>query len=215
MAEIVLHVSRRETIGKEAAKKLRRAGKLPAIVYGGHRDPVSITVDEKDLTDLIRKSDHGVRSVFLLHLAGGDQKRHAMIKDVVVHPITRKVQHVDFVRVVMDEKVRVAVPIHAVGNSIGVKEGGMLDYQIRELHVECLPNLIPDEITIDITNLAINDVVRVADLQLPDGLKALEEEERVVVSVHGRKAEEETTEEAEEEVVEPEVVKKGKPEPEA
>jgi large subunit ribosomal protein L25 len=215
MAEIVLHVSRRETIGKEAAKKLRRAGKLPAIVYGGHRDPVSITVDEKDLTDLIRKSDHGVRSVFLLHLAGGDQKRHAMIKDVVVHPITRKVQHVDFVRVVMDEKVRVAVPIHAVGNSIGVKEGGMLDYQIRELHVECLPNLIPDEITIDVTNLAINDVVRVADLQLPDGLKALEEEERVVVSVHGRKAEEETTEEAEEEVVEPEVVKKGKPEPEA
>jgi large subunit ribosomal protein L25 len=153
--------------------------------------------------------------VFLLHLAGGDQKRHAMIKDVVVHPITRKVQHVDFVRVVMDEKVRVAVPIHAVGNSIGVKEGGMLDYQIRELHVECLPNLIPDEITIDVTNLAINDVVRVADLQLPDGLKALEEEERVVVSVHGRKAEEETTEEAEEEVVEPEVVKKGKPEPEA
>jgi len=214
MAEIVLEVSRRETTGKEAAKKLRRGGKLPAVVYGGHRDPVSITVDEKDLSDLIRKSDHGARSVFLLHLAGSDQKRHAMIKDVVLDPITRKMQHVDFVRVLMDEKVRVAVPLHHEGMSVGVKAGGMLDFQIRELHVECLPGQIPDEIKIDVSALNINDVVRIADLVLPEGVKVLEDAERVIVSVHGRKAEEETTEEEGAEPAEPEVLKKGKPEEE-
>jgi len=212
MAEIVLEVARREATGKEVAKKLRRAGKLPAVVYGGHRDPVSITVDEKDLSDLIRKSEHGARSVFLLHLAGSDQKRHAMIKDVVVDPITRKMQHVDFVRVLMDEKVRVAVPLHHEGTSAGVKLGGMLDFQIRELHVECLPGQIPDEIKIDVTELNIGDVVRISDLQLPEGVKVLEDLERVIVSVHGRKAEEETTEEEGAEPAEPEVLKKGKTE---
>lgn len=214
MAEIVLEVARREATGKEVAKKLRRAGKLPAVVYGGHRDPVSITVDEKDLSDLIRKSEHGARSVFLLHLAGSDQKRHAMIKDVVVDPITHKMQHVDFVRVLMDEKVRVAIPIHHEGTSAGVKLGGMLDFQIRELHVECLPGQIPDEIKIDVSPLNIGDVLRVQDLTLPEGVKVLEDAERVVVSVHGRKVEEETTTEEEGEIEEPELVKKGKSETE-
>jgi len=216
MAEIVLEVSRRQTTGKETAKKLRRDGKLPAGVYGGHRDPVSITVDAKALSDLIRKSDHGVRSVFLLKMADSDQKRHAMIKDLVVDPISRKMQHVDFVRVVMDEKVRVAVPVHAEGTAAGVKLGGMLDFQIREIHVECLPGQIPDEIKVDVTELNIGDVVRIADLKLPEGAKVLEEEEKVVLSVHGRRAEEEPVA-AEEEVVaaEPELVKKGKAEAEA
>jgi large subunit ribosomal protein L25 len=216
MAEIVLEVSRRETTGKETAKKLRRDGKLPAVVYGGHREPVSITVDQKDLSDLIRKSEHGVRSVFLLKMKDSDQKRHAMIKDVVVDPISRKMQHVDFVRVMMDEKVRVAVPLHAEGMAAGVKLGGMLDFQLRELHVECLPGQIPDEINVDVTSLNIGDVVRIADLQLPEGVKVLDESERVVLSVHGRKAEEETAAEAEAaESVEPEVIKKGKVEAEA
>ncbi len=215
MAEIVLEVTRRETTGKEVAKKLRRDGKLPAVVYGGHKDPVSITVDQKALSDLIRKSEHGVRSVFLLHLAGGDQKRHAMIKDVSIDPITRKFKHVDFVRVVMDELVRVAIPIHSDGVAAGVKLGGMLDFQIRELHVECLPGAIPDEIKIDVTTMNINDVVRVADLDLPEGVKALEDDERVVVSCHGRKVEEEAeTEEVEGEEAEPEVLGKGKGESE-
>lgn len=217
MAEIVLEVARREQTGKEVAKKLRRAGKLPGVVYGGKRDPVAITVDEKDLFDLMRKSEHGTRSVFFLHLAGTDQKRHAMIKDLTVDPITRKMKHVDFIRVLMDETVTVAVPIHTKGVSLGQKEGGMLDFQIRELHVECLPGQIPDEIVIDVSALKINDVVRIADLDLPEGIKALEEDERVVVSVHGRRAEEEeevAEEEEGEEMEEPEVLKKGKPETE-
>src|SRR5688500_9881625 len=153
MAEVTLEVSKREATGKEIAKKLRRDGKVPAVVYGGHRDPVAITVDRKSVSELIQKSDHGIRSVFLLKMSGTDQQRHAMIKDVTIDPISRRMTHIDFVRVVMDEKVKVTIPVHISGTSIGVKEGGLLDFQVRELHVECLPNAIPDAIEVDVTPL--------------------------------------------------------------
>ena len=111
MAEVTLEVSRREQTGKEVAKKLRRDGKVPAVVYGGHREPVAIAVDRKSVSELIQKSEHGIRSVFLLKMAGTDQQRHAMIKDVTIDPMSRKMTHIDFVRVVMDEVVKVTVPV--------------------------------------------------------------------------------------------------------
>src|SRR5215208_5659993 len=105
MAEVTLEVSRRENTGKEVAKKLRQKGQVPAVVYGGHRDPVAITVDRKSVAELIQKSEHGVRSIFLLKMSGTDQQRHAMIKDITIDPISRRMTHVDFVRVLMDEVV--------------------------------------------------------------------------------------------------------------
>src|SRR3982751_1483497 len=102
MAEVTLEVSRREATGKEIAKKLRQKGKIPAVVYGGHREPVAIEVDRKSVGELIQKSEHGVRSIFLLKMTGTDQQRHAMIKDIQMDPISRKMQHIDFVRVVME-----------------------------------------------------------------------------------------------------------------
>src|SRR5215212_10728767 len=122
MAEVNLEVQRREATGKEVAKKLRREGRVPAVVYGGHRDPVAITVDRKSVSELIQKSEHGIRSVFLLKMTGSDQQRHAMIKDITIDPISRRMMHIDFVRVVMDEKVRVTIPVHITGTAIGVKE---------------------------------------------------------------------------------------------
>src|ERR1041384_4072410 len=119
MAELTLEVSRREDGGKNVARRYRAAGKVPAVVYGGHRDPVAITVDRKSVSELIQKSEHGVRSVFLLKMAGSDQQRHAMIKDIQIDPISRRMTHIDFVRVAMDEKVRVTVPVHHVGASVG------------------------------------------------------------------------------------------------
>src|SRR5512132_4424683 len=106
MAEVTLEVSRREATGKGVAIKLRQQGKIPAVVYGGHRDPVAISVDRKAISELIQKSEHGIRSIFLLKMSGTDQQRHAMIKDVQVNPVSRKMEHIDFVRVVMDEVVR-------------------------------------------------------------------------------------------------------------
>jgi large subunit ribosomal protein L25 len=212
MAELTLEVSRREATGKEIAKKLRRDGKVPAVVYGGHKESVSIEVDRKTLSELVLKSEHGIRSIFLLKMAGSDQQRHAMIKDVQIDPLTKKMKHVDFVRVIMDEVVRVTVPVHLVGTSTGVKNsGGILDFQVRDLHVECLPGSIPDSIDVDVTDLDMHDQIRVSELKLPNGVKVHDDPERVVVSVtHARAEMVEPTAEAA--VAEPEVVKKGKPE---
>jgi large subunit ribosomal protein L25 len=216
MAEVTLEVSRREQTGKEVAKKLRRDGKVPAVVYGGHREPVAIAVDRKSVSELIQKSEHGIRSVFLLKMAGTDQQRHAMIKDVTIDPLSRKMTHIDFVRVVMDEVVRVTIPVHVTGTATGVKEGGLLDFQVRELHVECLPNAIPDSIDVDVTALGHHDYYRVKDLKLPEGVKVLDDPERVVVGVTHAKAEvvDTVAVEAAAVVAEPEVIKKGKPEEE-
>lgn len=214
MAEVTLEVTRREVTGKEIAKKLRRDGKIPAVVYGGHREPVAITVDRKSVSELIQKSEHGMRSVFLLKMADSDQQRHAMIKDLTINPISRKMTHIDFVRVVMDEVVRTTVPVHIVGTAIGVKEGGLLDFQVRDLHVECLPNVIPDAIDVDVTTLGHHDYVRVKDLKLPEGVKVLDDPERVVVGVTHAKVEAAEVVAAEPAVAEPEVVKKGKPDEE-
>jgi len=219
MAEVTLEVERREATGKEVAKKLRREGRVPAVVYGGHREPVAITVDRKSVSELIQKSDHGIRSVFLLQMKGTDQSRHAMIKEVTIDPLSRKMMHIDFVRVLMDEMVRVTVPIHLNGTAIGVKEGGLLDFQVREVHIECLPNAIPDSIEVDISPLAHHDYYRVKDLTAPEGVKIMDDPERVVVGVTHARAEVTETVATEAGAVaatpaEPEVIKKGKTETE-
>jgi large subunit ribosomal protein L25 len=214
MAEVTLEVARREGVGKGVAKKLRAAGKVPGVVYGGHRDPVAIEVDRKAITDLISKSDHGVRSIFLLKLAGTDSQRHAMIKDMQIDPIKGKLDHIDFVRVVMDEVVRLTIPVHLNGTPAGVKEGGIVDWQVRDLHVETLPGNIPDSIEVEIGGLALHEYIRISDLKLPDGVKVLDDEERVVVGVTHAKveavAEEAAAVDATATPAEPEVIKKGK-----
>lgn len=215
MAELTLEVTRREDGGKNVARRYRASGKVPAVVYGGHRDPVAITVDRKTVSELIHKSEHGVRSIFLLKMSGTDQQRHAMIKDIQIDPISRRMTHIDFVRVQMDEKVRVTVPVHINGTALGVKEGGILDWQIRDLHIECLPGQIPDAVEVDVTDLGAHDYLRISDLTLPQGVKVFDDPDRVVVGVTHAKAEVEVAPaEAEAVPAEPEVIKKGKVEEE-
>ena len=213
MAELTLEVSRREESGKGPARRLRMSGRVPAVVYGGHRESVPIVVDRKAITDLIQKSEHGVRSIFLLKMSA-DQQRHAMIKDIQIDPISRKMMHVDFIRILMDEVIRTTVPVHVNGSPIGVKEGGLLDFQIRDVHVECLPNAIPDKIDIDISNLGMHQYLRISDLKAPEGVKILDDGDRVVVGVtHARAEEVPVAAEAvaaEAVPMEPEVIARGK-----
>src|SRR5436309_548827 len=178
MAEVSLEVARREQGGKNVARRLRAAGKVPAVVYGGHREPVAIEVDRKQVSELVSKSEHGIRSIFLLKMSGTDQQRHAMIKDVQIDPLSRRMTHIDFVRVLMDEKIKVTVPVRITGTAIGVKEGGILDWQIRDLHAECLPNAIPDAIEVDVTNLGSHQYLHVRDITAPEGVKILDDPER-------------------------------------
>ena len=214
MAELTLEVLRREEAGKGPSRRLRQQGKVPAVVYGGHRDTVPIMVDRKAVTDLIQKSEHGVRSIFLLKMSGSDQQRHAMIKEIQIDPISRKMTHIDFIRIVMDEVVRTTVPVHVIGSPISVKEGGLLDFQVRDLHVECLPNAIPDKVEVDISNLGMHQYFRISDLKAPEGVKILDDPDRVVVGVTHLRAEEVPVapEAAPAEAVpmEPEVIARGK-----
>jgi large subunit ribosomal protein L25 len=212
MAEVTLEVQDRNDAGKGFARKLRAQGQIPAVVYGGHRDPAKITVDRKAIAEMIHKSEHGVRSIFLLKMAGTDQQRHAMIKDIQMDPISRKMKHIDFVRVMMDEKIKTTVPIHIVGVAQGVKEGGILDWHIREVRVECFPNQIPDKIDIDVTDLNTHDFRSIKDLVLPEGVKVLDDGERNIVGITHAKAEVVAVEAVAEPtaVAEPELITKGK-----
>ena len=212
MAEVTLEVQNRDDAGKGVARKLRAQGQIPAVVYGGHRDPAKITVDRKAIAELIHKSEHGVRSIFLLKMAGTEQQRHAMIKDIQMDPISRKMKHIDFVRVMMDEKIKTTVPIHIVGIAQGVKEGGILDWHIREVRVECFPNQIPDKIDIDVSDLNTHDFRCIKDLPLPEGVRVLDDGERNIVGITHAKAEVVAVEAvvAEPAVAEPEVITKGK-----
>lgn len=214
MSEVTLSVATREEHGKNAARRLRKEGKVPAVVYGGGRDPVAITVDAKTMSELIAKSEHGVRSIFLLEL-GADKKRHAMIKDIKVDPINGKMEHIDFVRVMMDQKVKVTIPVHLNGIADGVKNGGgILEFQVRELHVETLPGSIPDSVEIDVSSLGVHDVLRVSDLKVAEGVQVLDDPERVVVSIGLPRAEVSAEMTEGEATAEPEVIKKGKTEEE-
>ena len=173
------------------------------MVYGGGRESVAIQIDRKTLLDTL-KGHSGENPIFLLKL--GDKERHAMIRNMEVDPVSRQVIHIDFQRVIMDQKIRVAVPVEIVGTAFGVKtEGGML-----EAHVECLPVDIPKHIDVDVTKLHVGQHVEAKDLQIPAGVALLDDPDKVIVSIsHARL---ETADEAAAERAEPEVIKKTKAE---
>lgn len=204
-----IEVSPRQQTGKNANRRSRAKGKIPAVVYGGGRESVAIEIDRKTLMDLLR-NHLGEHPIFLLKL--GDRERHAMIRNMQTDPVSRQVIHIDFQRVLLDQKVRVAVPVELVGTAFGVKtEGGMLDFVTREVNVECLPGDIPKHLDLDVTNLHVGQHAEAKDLPLPQGVTLLDEPDKVIVSLgHGRL--EAASEAASEDRDEPEVIQRKKAE---
>lgn len=199
MSEVTIQVEPRQGTGKGHSRKLRQDGWIPAVVYGAGKDPVPIQVERVMFLDLLRKAG-GENAVFLLELAGTGKSRHAMVREIDADPITSRVRHVDFQRLVMDQVVRVTVPIEVEGIASGVKNQlGVLDFMTREVGVECLPNRIPQVLTVDVSALEIGDHLELGDLELPDGVVLTDELDRVIVSVAAPRVEEE--EEAEEETL--------------
>ena len=213
MRTIELDVERRSTKGKNEARRARAGGKIPAVVYGAGKITVPITVDRKALSDAFRNGA-GENAIFLLKLSGSDQSRHAMIKDFQRDPVSRKPVHIDFIRVLMDEKIRLEVAIEVVGTAKGVKiEGGILDFVTRQVEIECLPGNIPPHLPIDVTDLAIGDALRVSQIPAIEGVTIVDDPDKVLVHVvHPTQVEEPVAAvaEAAAEVTEPEVLKKGK-----
>jgi large subunit ribosomal protein L25 len=213
MKTIELAVEKRSTIGKNEARRSRAGGRIPAVVYGAGKPNVPISVDRKALSDVFREGA-GENAIFLLKLAGSDQSRHAMIREMQRDPVSRKPLHIDFVRVLMDVKITVSVPIEIVGVAKGVKtDQGILDVVTREIEIECLPGNIPAHLPVDVTELAIGDAIRVSELKVPEGVVIVDNPEKVVVHVTHPTREEEPVAAAAEgvaEPAEPEVLKKGK-----
>lgn len=212
MKTIELNVEKRSTTGKGEARRSRAGGQIPAVVYGAGKPNVPIAVNRKALADLFREGA-GENAIFLLKLAGSDQSRHAMIKEMQRDPLSRKPLHIDFVRVLMDVKITVKVPIEVTGVAKGVKaDGGILDVVTREIEIECLPGNIPASLAIDVSELAIGDAIRVSEIPAVEGVTIVDNPEKVVVHVAHPTREEEPVAAAEgaAEPTEPEVLKKGK-----
>jgi large subunit ribosomal protein L25 len=213
MAE-VLEVVRRTPAGGGEAGRLRRAGRIPAVLYGGDvREAEPIAVNPKDLLRILH-SDAGANTLIALKIDGAGDTR-VLLREFQVHPVTRDLLHADFFRVAMDRILRVTVPVHLTGEAKGIKaQGGIVDFVHRELVVECLPADIPEHITVDVTELMLHDGIRVRDLQAGKW-KPISDADMLIVHVVAPKVEA-APEPAEAAVAvptapaEPEVIKKGK-----
>jgi large subunit ribosomal protein L25 len=218
--DATLQVEKREGRGKNEARRLRAAGRIPAVVYGAGRDAaIEIAVDPKVLLRILH-SESGVNTLIGLEgldLAGGK----VLVKEYQLDPIDHKLLHADFYAVAMDKAITVTVPIELKGEPKGVKQqGGIIDFVNREIEVECLPGDIPEHITVDVSELMLHQGLRVRDIVADGKWTAVTDPDTMVVHVVTVKAEEEPAAEAAATVAappapaEPEVIKKGKKEEE-
>lgn len=209
ISKSVVEVLGREERGKNEARRLRAGGKIPGIVYGMAKDSFAVSVEPRNI-EMILRSETGRNTIFNLSLGSGDknQKRAVMLKDLQRDPVTERLVHVDFVRVDLEQKVTVDVPIRLIGEPDGVRnESGILEFITRSVQVECLPNDIPDALDLDVTELHVGENASVSDLTLGEELTLLIPEDTIVMTVaHQRAAEVEEAVEGEEgEVAEGEV----------
>ncbi len=206
MAEkVIVKAEKREERGKNDSRRLRQAGKVPVVVYGGGGEAVAAAVELKDLAAILR-SDTGQNTIFSLDMTG-EGTGDVIFHDRQIDPLRGRLVHADLRRLAKGEKIEVTVPIHIVGEAVGlVEEGAVLNQQIREIKVLCEPSKIPEFIEADVTNLAVGDSIHISDLRFGEGIEVHELPETVVASVVIVKEEE--LEPQLEEAAEPEIVGK-------
>ena len=182
----------RDGQGKGASRRLRHAGRVPAILYGGHVEPRAITLDHQKLMTLI---DNEKFYSSIINLVVGDKKQAAIVKDLQMHPARNAIVHVDMQRVSENEKIRIHIPIHFKGEaaSPGVKtEGGVVSHRIADIEISCLPKDLPEFIELDLSDMHINESKHLSDLPLPAGvtIPSVAKGNATVVSIHPPRAEE-------------------------
>jgi large subunit ribosomal protein L25 len=211
MPEVVVAKPREGKFNKNAARRVRVAGKIPAVVYGAGHTSVAVEVDPKQILRILH-SESGHNTIFDVDIAGQGLAK-VMIVDWQYEPIRDSLLHIDLKRIAMDKAMKASVPVRLIGVPVGVKlEGGMLDLVLREVEIECLPGDIPSHIDVDVTNLARHGVIRVSDLPHSGSIKFLDSEDATVAHVVSIRAEAEpvAAEAAVAAPAEPEVAKKGK-----
>jgi len=214
MAQIVVQGAPRSQRGKNEARRLRDTGNVPAVLYGGRGEALALSVNAKQVTAILR-SETGHNTLFQVDLGG--KQEPAIVKDWQVDPVSGRLLHVDLIRVAMDVRMKVKVPVHTFGDPAGVKvQGGVFEVVAREVEVECLPADIPTEFKVDVSGLMLNQSLRASDLAIDKTkIKLLTDAQNVLAHVVALRVEEEKPAEA---VVpgavpaEPEVIKKGKKE---
>ena len=196
-----IEVEKRDETGKGVARKLRRNGLIPGVVYGHNREPQALTVDPNDLKGKINSN-----AIIDLSIEGEEET--VMIKDFQKDVIKESIIHVDFQQISMDETISITVPIKLVGDAPGVREGGVLQQLMRDVDIEVLPTNIPDEIELNIDELTLSDSLEVGDLDVPEDVNVLNSPDDVIVTIvaPSEEIEEEEEEELEEEFIEPEVI---------
>jgi len=215
--EATLEATARETFGKNEARRTRREGRVPAVLYGGDgKEATPIAVPPKALLKILH-SESGQNTLISLKLAGSSDTR-VLVKDFQIDPVTHEVLHADFYRIAMDRVLQVTIPVTVHGEPKGVKQqGGILEFIRREIVIECLPADIPEHVDVDVSELMLHQGIRVRDIATNPKWKAVTEGEAMLVHVIMPKAEEAPTPEATAAAAtatpaEPEVIKKGKKE---
>jgi large subunit ribosomal protein L25 len=207
--EAVVATPREGKFNKNAARRVRVSGKIPAVVYGAGQEAVAVVVDPKVITRILH-SDSGHNTIFDLSVEGTGAVK-AMIVDWQHEPIKGKLLHIDMKRIAMDKAMRVSVPIQLVGVPVGVKtQGGILEHVLREVEIECLPGDIPSHLDVDVSNMELHSLIHVSDLPHSGSIKFLDDEDATVAHVTVIKEEVAPVEEVAVATTEPEVAKKGK-----
>ncbi len=186
MEEIKLEVQIRNRIGSRKIKSVRSQDQIPAIVYGGKKEPTPIQVDRRSYEKIMRHH-RGQNVIFNLNVLDGEKKLRdyaAIVREEQHEPVSYKLIHIDFNRIALDQIIEVKVTIETKGESVGVKkDGGSLEHVLWELDVLCLPTKIPAKIEVDVTNLKIGDAIHVKDIVLPEGVKTKHDLHAIVVTV--------------------------------
>jgi large subunit ribosomal protein L25 len=218
--DITVAAEVRASRGKNEAHRTRRAGQIPAVVYGAYQDPIAIAVNPKDILKIVR-STTGFNTIFNLAVTGGETTP-VMVVDQQVDPIKGTLLHADLKRIDLAKRIRVTVPVHTAGEPKGVKvQGGLLEVITRSVDIECLPDEIPEAFTVDVTELMIGQSRRASDVALAGSMKLVSAADTVIAHVVALRAEAEAAPAAEGAAApaatagaEPEVIKKGKKEEE-
>ncbi len=181
MANLILEAENREESGKNSSRRLRRAGRIPGVVYGLGIDPISVSVDPKDVVGILH-SESGHNTIFKLSV--GQFSQEVIIRDYQLDPLRDSLVHTDFQTISMDTRMNFDVPVSPVGTAAGVKLGGILEILMREVSVECLPTEVPDRIEVDVTELEIGDTVHVSDLTIDrEKVNLMTDGDRLVIAV--------------------------------
>jgi large subunit ribosomal protein L25 len=218
MATASLNAKLRTTRGKGVARKLRAAGEFPAVIYGHGREPQSLSINAREFGKL---SERIRLTSTVIELSVDGKVAKTIIRELQRHPLNREMLHVDFQELVAGEKITVSVPLRFVGTPAGVKEGGILEEVMHQVHVRVDPANIPDHIDVDVVPLTIGHSLHVSDLQLPAGVEVMDDADQTIAVVAAPKAEEEPVVAAVEGAVvapeaapEPELIRKPKPDEE-